>query len=62
MKVARAELEGNNVNHCVADVTKSGDVQRYVNEAAKLFTKIDAFFNNAGIEGVVPKHLKLIEL
>lgn len=53
MKDAIAELRGNNVNYCVADVTKSGDVPRYVNEAAKLFTKVDVFFNNTGIEGVV---------
>ncbi len=53
LKDAIAELVANNVNYCVADVTKSDDVHRYINEAAKLFTKVDVFFNNAGIEGAV---------
>jgi NAD(P)-dependent dehydrogenase (short-subunit alcohol dehydrogenase family) len=41
------------VKYSAADVTKSADVQRYVNDAVKEFGKIDIFFNNAGIEGVV---------
>lgn len=44
LKDAIAELGENNVNYCVADVTKSGDLQRYVNKAAKLFFKVDVFF------------------
>lgn len=46
-------LGGNRVNYSVADVTKAADVKRYADEAHKLFGKIDVFFNNAGIEGVV---------
>ena len=38
-----------------ADVTKSGDVARYVKAAVDAYGRIDCFFNNAGIEGkVVP--------
>ncbi|MEX0609637.1 MAG: SDR family NAD(P)-dependent oxidoreductase [Balneolaceae bacterium] len=53
LKETVAELGGKNVKYSVADVTKSSDVQRYVSDAVKAFGKIDVFFNNAGIEGVV---------
>jgi NAD(P)-dependent dehydrogenase (short-subunit alcohol dehydrogenase family) len=53
LKKAIAELVSTNVIYCAADVTKAADVQRYVNETVKTFGKIDIFFNNAGIEGVV---------
>lgn len=44
---------GENVSVCAADVTKSEDVKNYVAKSVDKFGKIDAFFNNAGIEGVV---------
>jgi NAD(P)-dependent dehydrogenase (short-subunit alcohol dehydrogenase family) len=53
LEKAIAELGSENVQFCVADVSKSKDVENYVNETVKLFGKIDVFFNNAGIEGVV---------
>ncbi|GAC1345982.1 MAG: SDR family oxidoreductase [Acetobacteraceae bacterium] len=36
-----------------ADVTRSADVQSYVETAAQAYGGIDCFFNNAGIEGTV---------
>ena len=53
LKSAVAELGNKNVSYCVADVTKADDVKRYAEEAVKKMGKIDIFFNNAGIEGVV---------
>lgn len=53
LKKAAAELGTKKVKYAAADVTKSSDVQRYATEAVKAFGKIDIFFNNAGIEGVV---------
>jgi NAD(P)-dependent dehydrogenase (short-subunit alcohol dehydrogenase family) len=47
------ELKSEHVKYCVADVSKSKDVEHYIAETVKLFGKIDIFFNNAGIEGVV---------
>ena len=53
LKESVAELGGENVTYCIADVTKAADVKHYADEAVKLFGKVDVFFNNAGIEGVV---------
>ena len=53
LKETVGELNNKNVAYCVADVSKSDEVLRYVNETVRLYGKIDIFFNNAGIEGVV---------
>lgn len=53
LKEAVARLGSDRVKYSTADVTKAAEVQRYVEDAVKAFGKIDIFFNNAGIEGVV---------
>ena len=54
LREASAELgDGENVLTCSADVTKSDDVKKYITRTVEAFGKIDIFFNNAGIEGVV---------
>ena len=53
LKNAVKELASEKAKYAVADVTKATDVQHYVDVAVKTFGKIDIFFNNAGIEGVV---------
>jgi NAD(P)-dependent dehydrogenase (short-subunit alcohol dehydrogenase family) len=44
---------GGAVTSSVADVTRWSDVEAYVADAVRAHGRIDAFFNNAGIEGPV---------
>jgi NAD(P)-dependent dehydrogenase (short-subunit alcohol dehydrogenase family) len=51
--VALVEGAGSRAIAVPADVSKSSDVERYAKAARERFGGIDAFFNNAGIEGWV---------
>jgi NAD(P)-dependent dehydrogenase (short-subunit alcohol dehydrogenase family) len=53
LKQVVEELDSKNAHYCVADVSKADQVKHYTDHATKLFGKVDIFFNNAGIEGVV---------
>lgn len=53
LKKSVDELGSRDVSYCVADVTKTDEVKNYAQQAQKSFGKVDVFFNNAGIEGVV---------
>lgn len=53
LKKTADELGNKNVSWCAADVSNSEDVIRYTRQAKDSFGKVDIFFNNAGIEGVV---------
>jgi len=45
--------QGGETRFIAADVTRSADVQHYVQATLEAYGAIDCFFNNAGIEGTV---------
>jgi NAD(P)-dependent dehydrogenase (short-subunit alcohol dehydrogenase family) len=47
-----AALDHPDLSYCVADVSKSKEVEKYVGRTMEVHGKIDIFFNNAGIEGI----------
>jgi NAD(P)-dependent dehydrogenase (short-subunit alcohol dehydrogenase family) len=53
LKEAVLEFNSADIYYCVADVADSKQVEHYVSETVRQFGKVDVFFNNAGIEGVV---------
>ncbi len=53
LKQTASELGSENVSFIAANVTRAADVQKYVAHTVDTFGKIDIFFNNAGVEGVV---------
>ena len=44
---------GGEAEFCRANVASSEDVQRYVARTIEVYGRIDAFFNNAGVEGPI---------
>lgn len=52
-KEKEAKDTGLEISYAVADVTSSSQVEDYVKICKKRYGKIDFFFNNAGIEGIV---------
>ena len=47
------DLGSENAAYFVADVTNEKEVEAYIQVAIQKYGKIDGFFNNAGVEGVV---------
>lgn len=53
LQEAKSQLMGQNALFIEADVSKSEDVKRFIDESMKVFGRIDILFLNAGVEGVV---------
>lgn len=53
LKAVAKEIDDKNLSYVTADVTKASAVENYVKHTVDTFGKIDVFYNNAGIEGVV---------
>ena len=53
LEKAMQDIGSENVSYFVADVSQPDQVQAYVNAAVERYGGIDAFLNNAGIEGLV---------
>lgn len=47
LKETVEELGGQNIEYCIADVSKAIDIQNYVAKIIKAYGKIDLFLNNA---------------
>ncbi|MFC3415075.1 SDR family NAD(P)-dependent oxidoreductase [Algoriphagus hitonicola] len=53
LQEAKSQLMGQNALFIQADVSKSEDVKRFIDESMEVFGRIDILFLNAGVEGVV---------
>src|SRR5690606_35632119 len=53
LKKVVSDLDSPDVSYVAGDVSVASDVQNYVGHTVDRFGKIDVFFNNAGIEGIV---------
>ena len=51
--VEKIRESGGEAEFCHANVASSEDVQRYVARTIEVYGRIDAFFNNAGVEGPI---------
>jgi NAD(P)-dependent dehydrogenase (short-subunit alcohol dehydrogenase family) len=51
--VEQIRRTGGEAEFCRANVSCSEDVQRYVAKTIEVYGRIDAFFNNAGVEGPI---------
>ena len=52
LNIAVEELDNVNLSHCVADVSRVEDTEKFLKKTLDTFGKIDIFFANAGIEGI----------
>jgi NAD(P)-dependent dehydrogenase (short-subunit alcohol dehydrogenase family) len=53
LKTVVKSLESDRIKTFTADVSKAKDAEKYIEKAIREFGRIDIFFLNAGIEGVV---------
>ncbi|WP_017547471.1 SDR family NAD(P)-dependent oxidoreductase [Salinicoccus carnicancri] len=51
LNIAKENLGGNNIEIIVGDVTDEGDVKNYVDKTVEKFSRVDIFYNNAGVNG-----------
>ncbi|NEU30463.1 glucose 1-dehydrogenase [bacterium LRH843] len=54
--VAEIQANGGEAHYLYADVTNAAEVEQMINEALKIYQKIDVLFNNAGVSGVGAAH------
>jgi NAD(P)-dependent dehydrogenase (short-subunit alcohol dehydrogenase family) len=53
LKDAKASLDSDHIEYCVADISTDSGAQKYIRETEEKFGRLDILFLNAGVEGVV---------